>query len=388
MSLLDLLDEPELAAETQPEFPRHDSHLNDILTTLQAGAPEGQRNTALTRFGGLLRSQGLSQPLITEILLSVNTSRSMGLPEKEVSQIARSVSRYTPRLENRLPATSDIITVEQAGNNWREQRAKTAQCKTGFTLLDTAIPFFSIGEVLTIAGRSGTLKTTFGILLSRGIADNLGSCILFASLEMDNRSVFFRMANCELSRSTGSACSAQNTATALDINPDLFKNVVQKNGCFRIVDKDSLTLEQIEHYLSIARETSNIDLLLIDYIGYVRDTQTGSNYDKVSRIARGVKALAKRQQIRIILLCQTSREGKDGTEPVQLHHLRDSGAIEESADYIVGIWHSANEEHRLHSEILKCRNAEKGKQIDFINSGLHLIEEEHKPEPKKRKTFE
>lgn len=375
MGLLDLINEPE--ESIKKDVVNKDTY-NGILCTLKGEIGVGARNVSLTQLGGLLRAVGLNKPVIEKLLVAVNGYHQLGLPEKEVLTIANSVSRYQPKPENRLPLSSDILTVEQASHKWYEQNKNGKVCEMGYTRLNDAIPFFSIGEVLVVAGRSGTCKTAFGIQISSNISKGLKTNCLFASLEMDSASVFFRMSNIELSKQTQNPCSAQTTAASLvQQGGALLQSVVRSNKHFLIVDKDSLTIEQIESYLTSARETANIDLLLIDYMGYIRDSEHGSNYEKVSRIAKGVKALAKRQQLRIVLLCQTTREGKDGTEPVLLHHLRDSGAIEESADYIIGLWHSGNEENRLHSEVLKCRNGRRGVKVDFINSGLYLVEEDY-----------
>lgn len=381
MGLLDAVIEPESTSEKRQE---NDSHFNAILNTLQAGTSQGNRNVALTQLAGLLRSAGLQKSVIEGLLLSVNGCRNIGLSDKEVSGIANSVSRYQPKLENRLPGESDILTVAQAAEKWKLQKELAGNCKTGFLQLDSAITSFNPGEVWTLAGRSGTLKTTFGLTLSKGIARNLQSTCLFFSLEMNAESVFFRLSNQTLSAEIGLPQSGHDTYSHLKEDP-FIQNVIRQNNRLLIIDKDSLTLEQIETYLHIAREKTAIDLLLIDYLGYLNDTAPGSNYEKVSRIAKAVKGLAKRNHIRVILLCQASRDAGDGTEELKLHHLRDSGAIEESADIVLGLWHSTRtDEKRIHSELLKCRHGDRGTRMDFINSGLNLIETDYQPDPKKK----
>ena len=245
------------------------------------------------------------------------------------------------------------------------------------------MPFFGGGEVLTVAGRSGTLKTTTGLILAHRIAARLGSQCLMVSLEMDAGSLAFRLATMANSEERGAEQDGHATRERLLTDAAFFGRVSERYKNILTVDRDSLTLEQVELYLSLARERAEVDVMVIDYLGYLNDAAPGSNYDKVSRLARGVKALAKRAQVRIILLCQTSREGKDGTEPVMLHHLRDSGATEESSDYVLGLWH-ASEENRLHCEILKARHGRRGARFDFINQGLHLIEDEFRDDRKER----
>jgi replicative DNA helicase len=388
MGLIDILDS-EIQTDPTPAMtaPSSPGTGGDLLQGIQTGWPEGQRNAGLTRLAGLLRSRGLAGEMIESLLQTINRGNGTNLPSNEVTGIARSVRRYTPKPENVPCADGDILTVAEAGQKWATLRKQGRTCRSGFPLLDGSIPYFQVGEVFTIAGRSGTCKTTAGLQIGRGIAKSMNGHCLFCSLEMDSAAVFFRLGNIHLSESRGVPVDSFETARQLDATPALTSEVSRKYDSLLIVDKDSLSLEKIEEYLVLARDKfGNVPVVCIDYLGYINDSGGGSNYDKVSRIARGIKSLAKRQQVRAILLCQTSRAGQAGSEPVQLHHLRDSGAIEESADYIMGLWHSS-EQNRLHGEILKARHAQRGQRLDFINQGLFLVESEFKPEPKKSVNF-
>ena len=372
------------AAQAVRSAAHGNASLSELLTGIRHGWPEGQRNNGLLSVAGLLRARGLSGEVIYALLESVNRSTGMNLSVAEINGITRSIQRYTPKPENRPCSASDILTVEEAGRKWRELRKRGQNCRTGYTALDASLPYFQAGEVFTIAGRSGTCKTTAGLQIGGGIARHMGGFCLFVSLEMDASAVYFRLSNIRLSETRGEAIAAETTAHELDKNPNIAEDVNLRFNHLLIVDKDSLPVEKIEEHLIIAREKvlerGEMSVVVIDYMGYIRDIKNGSTYERVSRIAREIKALAKRQQVRIVLLCQTSREGKDGTEPVQLWHLRDSGAIEESADYVLGIWHSKSEETRLHCEVLKARHSPRGARFDFINQGLHLVEAEYKPE--------
>jgi replicative DNA helicase len=385
MGVIDVI-ESEIQPTPATAAPSQNSN-SELLQGLQAGWPEGQRNAGMTRLAGLLRSRGLTGEIIEGLLQTVNRGNGTNLPAQEITAIARSVKRYAPKPENVPCAEGDILTIADAGAKWATLRKQGRTCRTGYQLLDSSIPYFQIGEVLIIAGRSGCCKTTAGIQIGRGIAKSMNGHCLFCSLEMDSAAVFFRLGNIHLSETHGAPIDSTETAKQLDTNPALTSEIARKYDSLLIVDRDSLSLEKIEEYLILSRDKfGNVPVVCIDYLGYIIDRSGGSNYDKVSRIARGVKSLAKRQQVRIILLCQTSRAGQDGAEPVQLHHLRDSGAVEESADYIMGLWHSS-EANRLHAEILKARHAQRGQRLDFINQGLHLIEADFKTEPKKNSGF-
>ncbi|MDA1010645.1 MAG: bifunctional DNA primase/polymerase, partial [Chloroflexi bacterium] len=71
-----------------------------------AGAiPEGERNTKLASLAGSMRHRGMEPNEIEAALLAVNARA--GLPEDEVSQIARSVGRYAPGPSPKIDLTPE-----------------------------------------------------------------------------------------------------------------------------------------------------------------------------------------------------------------------------------------------------------------------------------------
>lgn len=57
--------------------------------------PVGMRNSTMTQFAGYMHAKGLPQPAVLETLKTLNRTMSeKPLPDREVRQIARSVSRY------------------------------------------------------------------------------------------------------------------------------------------------------------------------------------------------------------------------------------------------------------------------------------------------------
>lgn len=86
------------------------------VTTATQGEPipDHSRNTTLTRIGGALRRQGISEANIAFLLLKENAERCQPpLPEDEVEGIAKSVSRYDPIVcEPDITDKSDISDKE------------------------------------------------------------------------------------------------------------------------------------------------------------------------------------------------------------------------------------------------------------------------------------
>jgi len=166
MGLLDILDQEIESVPIEENNRESKTSLNDIRGIINEGASAEGRNVSLTRLAGVLRAAGLSQTILCDLLLSVNTSTGMNLDRREVETIARSISKYQPKAENRQPENTDLVTIEQASKMHEELVKKFGTFKIGMERFDNAMSTFFPGEVLTIAGRSGTGKTTIGIELT------------------------------------------------------------------------------------------------------------------------------------------------------------------------------------------------------------------------------
>lgn len=82
------------------------------------------------------------------------------------------------------------------------------------------------------------------------------------------------------------------------------------------------------------------ELFVVDYLGLIRPLKTAERRDlEIAAITRNLKRLAVRLGVSIIVLAQINRESQKtaGRKP-ELHHLRESGAIEADADLVLLIW--------------------------------------------------
>jgi replicative DNA helicase len=85
---------------------------------------------------------------------------------------------------------------------------------------------------------------------------------------------------------------------------------------------------------------SDFKLLVIDYIQLINVGKAkGNREQEISEISRKIKLLAKELNIPIIAIAQLSRqvEASDPKIPF-LHHLRESGSIEQDADMVLMLW--------------------------------------------------
>lgn len=74
--------------------------------------------------------------------------------------------------------------------------------------------------------------------------------------------------------------------------------------------------------------------IVVDYLQLLKDKHGGDNeVNRVSHISHNLKAIAQEFDVPVLAMAQLSRAAAD-VEP-QLHHLRESGAIEQDADTVI-----------------------------------------------------
>jgi len=99
-----------------------------------------------------------------------------------------------------------------------------------------------------------------------------------------------------------------------------------------------------------------IKLLVIDYLQLIQGGTSESKNIEVGNISRAIARHAVRTGLHILLLSQLSRDGRSGGRP-QMHHLRDSGSIEQDADRIILLSRpNPADKSRVICDTVKARN--------------------------------
>lgn len=101
------------------------------------------------------------------------------------------------------------------------------------------------------------------------------------------------------------------------------------------------SLMQIKSVARVWKRKHDIQWLMVDHLHQMSGTGIGNEktIDVVSRNTIGMKALAKSLEIPIILLCQLNRSLEStATKRPELHHLKETGAIEENADKVIFLY--------------------------------------------------
>jgi replicative DNA helicase len=194
------------------------------------------------------------------------------------------------------------------------------------------------------AGRPGMGKTALAISYAIGAA-KAGHGVLFVSLEMSSTELGQRMA--------ADMCFGRDSGIPFeDIRDSRLSETQRREICraretmdkmpFHVVDAGSLSIGRLamivrRYKRRFAAKGHSLDLVIVDYLQLLTgDTKGRSNYETVSEVSRGLKAIAKDQEVAVFALAQLSREvEKRPDKRPQLSDLRDSGQIEQDADKVL-----------------------------------------------------
>jgi len=191
---------------------------------------------------------------------------------------------------------------------------------TGFPKIDKYIGDLSWGEVMAIMGRTTTGKTFVGINILNHLVCNNVKDIGFFSLEMSKSALSERIIQVYQNKD-------RLNVNQLDIDTTgkRFEDVKLYSKMYSVFEIGEIV------------KRDKLRIVFIDFLQQVKG-QGNSLYEKATNVIQDIKALAKEQNIIVIVMVQLSRKAGHGAEEVRLDMARDSGAIEENADFILGIW--------------------------------------------------
>jgi replicative DNA helicase len=167
-----------------------------------------------------------------------------------------------------------------------------------------------------------------GLTIGENVAKG-GRSVLFVSLEMRAVELARRIA----ARASGvSGVSMRRGVEASDLQAidDAARGFNETP--LRIWDPPSATLADIRRRVRAERRRG-ADAVIIDYLQLIRPADSRkSRYEQVGEMSAGLKALAKECDVPIVCLAQLGRDAE--TDIPRLHHLRESGSIEQDADMV------------------------------------------------------
>ncbi len=238
---------------------------------------------------------------------------------------------------------------------------------TGLVDLDKRILGLNKGELVLIASRPGMGKTSIAMNIVMNVAKVSGKAVAVFSLEMSRAQLVSRILSGE------SMINNQKLLTG-NLSAEEWRRIVTAAATVssaNVLIDDNPTLS-VADMNAQCRRVKNLGLVVIDYLQLMSSAggkqSGGENRQQiVADMTRMLKIMAKELDVPVLCLSQLSRanEARQDKRPM-LSDLRESGAIEQDADVVIGLYREGyyNKEcenpNAAEAIVLKNRKGETG----------------------------
>ena len=324
----------------------------------------------VAQYVGIIRDKALQRDLgkvAGDITKMVNDG--LGSADDMLEAAERNI--YALRRDRAVGGLKPISEVVRAVydnlNRIAQEGARLPGIPTGLPDLDSRILGLNKGELVLIASRPGMGKTSIAMNIVMNAAKTTGKAVAVFSLEMSREQLVSRLLSGEAridnqkllkgslsaedwSRIVTAAATVSATNILIDDNPTL--SVADMNAQ--------------------CRRVQNLGLVVVDYLQLMqsaggRQNNSENRQQVVADMSRMLKIMAKELEVPVLCLSQLSRanESRADKRPM-LSDLRESGAIEQDADVVIGLYRESyyNKEcenpNAAEAIVLKNRKGETG----------------------------
>jgi replicative DNA helicase len=253
--------------------------------------------------------------------------------ERSIFQIAEH------RLRSGFVRVGDLVdSGYQLIEQLQQHKGLVTGVPSGFVDLDEMTSGFQKSDLVIVAARPSMGKTSFVLNIAMNAAVEAGKSVGIFSLEMSKEQLFLRMitseARVDAHRFRGGFLGEQDYARLVDAfgrmhDAKVFIDDTPGVGILEMRAKSRRL--KLEH---------GLDMIIVDYLQLMQGRGRFENrQQELASISRAMKILAKELEVPILALSQLSRapEARGDHRP-QLSDLRESGALEQDADFVLFIF--------------------------------------------------
>ena len=241
---------------------------------------------------------------------------------RELAQTRRPQGRAFTAEECALAFISEARASEKVGH------------ATGLEALDRIVRGFRRGELVVIGARPHVGKTLLCLQMAGNMAG--ANAVEFVSLEESPTSIGKTL----LSQRLGIDSDRLQGSLSHD-NADLFEARARKElGGLRLTvhDVPSAKIGNIVQLIRSVRLKTGALVFVVDNLSLIRDPATAreGRVQELASITRALKLAAREADAVVVVIAHLNREAEKAEKgKLGLHHLRDSGSVEQDADVVV-----------------------------------------------------
>ena len=206
---------------------------------------------------------------------------------------------------------------------------------TGFTKLDELLSGLQPSDMVVLAARPSVGKTALALNIANHVALHEHKAALMFSLEMSKEQLTQRLLCLE------GRIDTQKLRTGFLAGREFPKLQTAAdrllNAKIYIDDTPNISVLDIRSKARRHAAQYDLELIIVDYLQLMSGSRRAENRQvEISEISRSIKGIARELSVPVLALSQLSREAeRDDTGMPKLHHLRESGAIEQDADVVL-----------------------------------------------------
>ena len=307
------------------------------LTYLNQICDVGVSSEQLGYYLEILREKDHRRRILQSATHAIATAYEESVPAQEIASAL--VSDMTGTVEEETGAefgaeqlVNDFIADSEAGE-------PPHLTPTGFPSLDSVYTPRA-GDLYLIGARPSVGKSSLAgsMALRMATRETAPMRIGYISMEMTPASLIHRM----ISQASGIPLSIVNnpdrhrTLLVEEINRITTAANVLRGTSIRFSRARGMTIERLCALTMYWKRRHGLDAIFVDYIGRLPNPKgIRDRIAAVSHISSRLKDLAMDLDITVFAMAQINREAGDPNERPRLHHLRDSGSLEQDADVVV-----------------------------------------------------
>lgn len=202
---------------------------------------------------------------------------------------------------------------------------------------------FVPGSLVVMGGRPSVGKSAAMLDLMTATAQNNDVDVMAYSMEMPNSQLMERIVSGETKYDQEKLIKSLASDSGVDSQQawDMVFNLFSRLESSRLYmnDDPNLSIEQIKSDVRQRNRVSKVGAIFIDYLQLMKTAKAENRNLAIGDVTRQLKVLARETGAVIFLLAQLNRDvEKRGDKRPVASDFRDSGSIEQDADYIICLY--------------------------------------------------